>query len=87
MRGVQDPTPPNIASDPMIVDLRSRVGSIKENNIRREVQQAETMRAVAEHGKILTEQARILANHNKRVVFQDQMLSDQKEILKQLCQI
>lgn len=36
MRGVQDPNLLNIAIDLVIVDLRLRVGSIEENNLRRD---------------------------------------------------
>lgn len=68
--------PTNITVDPVIVDLQSRVGSIKESNLERDTQQAETMRVVAEHGKILVEKAMILANHDRRINFHYQILSD-----------
>lgn len=51
-------------SDPVIVNLRTQVGSIEENNIRRYAQQVETMRIVTEHGKILTEQSKLLKVHD-----------------------
>lgn len=69
MRGAQDPAPIDIASDQVIVDLQTRVGSIEERNIRRDAQQAEIIRAVAQHGKILTKQARILANPDHMLAF------------------
>lgn len=68
---MQDPTALNIAQEPVIVDLRSRVGSIKEDNQRRDIQQLETMKVVAEHGEHLAEQVRILDNHDRRFDFQD----------------
>lgn len=42
---------------------------------------------MAEHGRILAQQAWILANHDQRIDFQDQILLVQKEILRQLGQI
>lgn len=74
----------NIAQEPVNVDLRPRVGLIEEDDQRRDNQQVETMKAVTEQGKILKEQARILANHDRRFDFHHTILSNQKEILKQL---
>lgn len=42
------------------------------------------MRVVVEHGKIRAKQVRILVNHDQRIAYQDQIPTDQKEILKQL---
>lgn len=42
---------------------------------------------VADHGLILAERTSILAAHDQKIVFRDQILLDQKEILRQLGQI
>lgn len=49
------PPPLNIAQDLNIADLRSMVEMIKKDNGRRDAQHLETMKAVAEHRKILAE--------------------------------
>lgn len=73
----------NTAQDPIIVDRRSKVGMIEEDNMRRDAQQLETMKIVAEHekiwvehGKIMAEQVRALASHKRRFNVQDQILSE-----------
>lgn len=58
MKGSQDPTPLNIAADLVIIDLRMRVGSIKESNLRKDTQAAETTKLVADQGQILAEKVR-----------------------------
>lgn len=78
MRGAQDLAPNNITPDPVIVELRMRVGSIEERNIKRDTEKAEAMRAVTKHGKVLAKQVRILENQDHRKAFQDQIMAIKK---------
>lgn len=74
-------------SDPVIAYLRTRVGSIKESNIRWNAQMVETTRMVADHRWILAEKSKILVVHDQRIAFQDQNLADTKSILRPLSTI
>lgn len=54
---------------------------IEESNVRRDAQIVETTKMVADHGQIFAEQSIVLASHNQRIAFQDEILSDTKKIL------
>lgn len=71
MRGAQDFAPINIALDPIMVDLRTKVETIDESNIMRDMQQVQIMRMVAKHGKILAKQSKLLKAHDQRIAFQN----------------
>lgn len=84
MRESHDPTPINIVSDPVIINLRMRAGSIEESNVRRDTYMAKTTRMLVEYRKILAKQSKILKAHDQGIAFQDWILSNTKDILRGL---
>lgn len=71
--------------------MRFRVGMIEEDNKRRDTQLLEMMKVMAKHRKIMAKHtkilektARALATHDRRFDVKDQILSKQKNFLKQL---